>query len=161
MLHENKFYPASDLWALGCIIYQMRVGVTPFMGSVDYEVFQKITERQIVIPNELEPEIVDLIDRLLQLNPEDRLGAGPPGSKNSYEALKSHPYFRSVNFNTLETTYPPLPQDRYQTYFETLKKKIKVEDETLKLMGKPSADFGANSSEDSIKSEVKEIKVIL
>lgn len=39
MLHENKFYPASDLWALGCIIYQMRVGVTPFMGSVDYEVF--------------------------------------------------------------------------------------------------------------------------
>jgi len=39
MLQENKFYPASDLWALGCIIYQMRVGVTPFMGSVDYEVF--------------------------------------------------------------------------------------------------------------------------
>jgi len=62
----------------------MRVGVTPFTGSVDYEVFQKITDRQIVIPNDLEPEIVDLIDKLLQLNPEDRLGAGPPGSKNSY-----------------------------------------------------------------------------
>lgn len=118
MLHENKFLPASDLWALGCIIYQMRVGVTPFMGSVDYEVFQKITDRQIVIPNELEPEIVDLIDRLLQLNPNDRLGAGPNGSNNDYEALKSHPYFKSINFKTLDATSAPMPADRYQNYFE-------------------------------------------
>lgn len=65
MLQENKFYPASDLWALGCIVYQMRAGQTPFMGSVDYEVFQKITDRQIVIPNEFEPEVADLIERLL------------------------------------------------------------------------------------------------
>jgi len=96
----------------------MRVGVTPFMGSVDYEVFQKITDRQIVIPNELEPEIVDLIDRLLQLNPNDRLGAGPTGSSNDYEALKSHPYFKSINFKTLDATSAPMPADRYQNYFE-------------------------------------------
>jgi 3-phosphoinositide dependent protein kinase-1 len=98
MLNDNLSLPAMDLWALGCIIYQMRVGQTPFSGSIDYEVFQKITDRQLIIPNELEPEAVDIIDKLLQLDPADRLGAGPPGSKNDYEALKLHPYFKGINF---------------------------------------------------------------
>ena len=65
MLDENISSPGMDLWALGCMIYEMRVGQTPFNGTVDYEVFHKIKERQLIIPNELEPEVVDIIDRLL------------------------------------------------------------------------------------------------
>ena len=30
MLAETKSLPASDLWALGCIIYRMHVGQVPF-----------------------------------------------------------------------------------------------------------------------------------
>ena len=45
MLDENISSPGMDLWALGCIIYEMRVGLTPFHGTVDYEVFHKIKER--------------------------------------------------------------------------------------------------------------------
>ena len=33
---------------------------------------------------------VDIIDKLMQLDPKMRLGAGPPGSENDYEALKKH-----------------------------------------------------------------------
>ena len=32
MLADNVSGPANDLWALGCIIYQCRVGVVPFNG---------------------------------------------------------------------------------------------------------------------------------
>lgn len=101
MLNENKFYPASDLWALGCVIYQMIVGVTPFHGNVDYEVFQKISERKIRFPRDNPPEVNDLVDKLLQLNPEDRLGAGRQGSKNDYSALKAHPFFKEIDFGRL------------------------------------------------------------
>ena len=62
MLLQNFSVPAMDLWALGVMIYQMRVGKTPFHASFDYEVFKKIEERQLVIPNELEPEAVDIIN---------------------------------------------------------------------------------------------------
>lgn len=41
----------------------------PFNGQFDYEVFEKITNRQLNFPNELEKEAVDIIDRLLHLDP--------------------------------------------------------------------------------------------
>lgn len=85
MLNENKSGPPTDLWALGCIIYQLRVGQVPFNGQFDYEVFEKITKRQLNFPNNIEKEAVDIIDQLLHLDPMQRLGAGPPGSENSYE----------------------------------------------------------------------------
>lgn len=65
MLDGNISSPAMDLWALGCMVYEMRVGQTPFHGTVDFEVFKKINERQLTIPNDLEPEVVDFIDKLL------------------------------------------------------------------------------------------------
>lgn len=112
-----------DLWALGCMIYEMRVGLTPFNGQVDFEVFNKIKERQLVIPNELEPECVDVIDKLLQLDPRSRLGMGPKGSDFDFAALKSHPFFSAINFETLQQTSPPIPAERFVKYFSDYKAK--------------------------------------
>jgi 3-phosphoinositide dependent protein kinase-1 len=39
MLKENIAAPASDIWALGCIIYRMLTGDVPFSGSTDYQTF--------------------------------------------------------------------------------------------------------------------------
>ena len=39
-------------------------------------------------------EAVSLIDKLLQLNPLERLGAGAKGSSLDFEALKSHEFFK-------------------------------------------------------------------
>ena len=62
MLNDNIAVPASDLWALGCIIYQMRAGVTPFHANVDYEVFQKITSATFSYPLEFEAELADIVN---------------------------------------------------------------------------------------------------
>ena len=35
MLNNNSSGPSSDLWALGCIIYQIRLGVTPFHAKAE------------------------------------------------------------------------------------------------------------------------------
>ena len=38
---------ASDLWALGCIIYQMVTGIPPFQAQNEYLIFQKVTKQTI------------------------------------------------------------------------------------------------------------------
>jgi hypothetical protein len=45
------------------------VGTVPFNGQFDYEVFSKITERQMSFPLDLESDTVDIIDKLLNLDP--------------------------------------------------------------------------------------------
>ena len=45
-----------DMWALGCMIYQMRVGLTPFHGQFEHEVFQKITEGKPNFPFGMEQD---------------------------------------------------------------------------------------------------------
>ena len=38
---------AIDLWALGCIIYQMVTGIPPFQAQNEYLIFQKVTKQTI------------------------------------------------------------------------------------------------------------------
>lgn len=60
-----------------------------------------ISERKLVFPKYLPIEAIDLIDKLMQLTPFERLGAGEPGSENDYEHLKAHPFFKGLNFKKL------------------------------------------------------------
>ena len=103
MLHETKSLPASDLWALGCIIYKMHTGKVPFEDRSETGTFERILNRQLSFLPEmnLNHETKDLIDRLLTVNPKKRLGTGRPGSENDLSALKNHPYFQGIDFATL------------------------------------------------------------
>ena len=112
MLHETKSLPASDLWALGCIIYRMHVGKVPFEDKSETGTFDKILNRQLEFPAEvnLTDATKDVVDRLLQVNPKRRLGAGRPGSSNDMEALRGHEYFRGIDFASLHLQPSPLTQ---------------------------------------------------
>ncbi len=50
MLKLNMAVPASDIWALGCMIYRMLLGDVPFSGATDYQTFQMILERKLSFP---------------------------------------------------------------------------------------------------------------
>lgn len=67
MNYAGKF---TDLWALGCIMYQFLVGMTPFHGKNADEVFQKILERNFQFPHHIDDDAKDLIDKLLDYCPE-------------------------------------------------------------------------------------------
>ncbi|KAI5388512.1 3-phosphoinositide-dependent protein kinase 2 [Lathyrus oleraceus] len=93
----------NDLWALGCTLYQMLSGTSPFKDASEWLIFQRIIAREIRFPDYFSDEARDLIDRLLDLDPSRRPGAGPDG----YAILKIHPFFKAVAWDNLRAQTPP------------------------------------------------------
>lgn len=87
---------ASDSWAFGCVLYQMIAGRPPFKGANEYQTFQKIIKREFEYPEDFPPDARDLVDRLLVLDPEKRLGF-----QGGVEEIKKHAFFSEVDFNTI------------------------------------------------------------
>mmetsp|Transcript_7016 Transcript_7016/g.10309 ORF Transcript_7016/g.10309 Transcript_7016/m.10309 type:complete len:500 (-) Transcript_7016:37-1536(-) len=103
ILKTEPVNEACDLWALGCIIYQYLTGNHPFKADSEYLIFQKILDRQFSYPDDFPVVARDLVDKLLQINPSDRLGYGPDG----YKKLKAHPFFDGIDFSNLHEQTPP------------------------------------------------------
>merc|ERR1719471_2629078 len=96
---------AIDLWALGCIIYQMVTGIPPFQAQNEYLIFQKIQNLEYSFHDGFDALARDLVEKLLVISPEARLGAGD--SPGHYSSLKSHPFFQNIEFSSLHSTTPP------------------------------------------------------
>ncbi|XP_042478727.1 3-phosphoinositide-dependent protein kinase 2-like isoform X2 [Macadamia integrifolia] len=103
VLNSSPATFGNDLWALGCTIYQMLSGTSPFKDASEWLIFQRIIARDIRFPDYFSEEAKDLIDRLLDINPSRRPGAGPDG----YIALKMHPFFRGIEWQNLRKQTPP------------------------------------------------------
>ena len=89
---------ATDLWALGCIIFKMYTGKVPFPGVDQFKVFPKIRAREIEWPKEpMDPELRSLIEELIQLDGKDRLGC--LGTDHDMNALMAHPFFGTIDFS--------------------------------------------------------------
>lgn len=100
----------ADLWTFGGILYQMHTGQTPFQSVSPYMTFLRIKRakmtRKIGIVDDC---IWDLIEKLMQISPKNRLGAGSylieeingkkkvrKTTKNGYDAIRTHPFFEKI-----------------------------------------------------------------
>jgi 3-phosphoinositide dependent protein kinase-1 len=59
------FSNSSDLWALGCVLYQMIAGRFAFQGLSEYLTWQKIKQLDYTFPEGFDPDAADLVRRLL------------------------------------------------------------------------------------------------
>ena len=89
LLTDKNACKASDLWAFGCIIYQLLAGRPPFKAANEYLTFQKIVALDYQFPRGF-PEVArDLVERLLVLDPQQRL---------SIEHIKNHQFFDGIEW---------------------------------------------------------------
>ncbi|CAJ1991348.1 protein kinase [Leishmania donovani] len=125
-----KASPYSDLWALGCVLYELLVGERLFSGSL-VEVgtaVQQFKPEALIFPDTLTSTMADsltakgrdarergtgsaagiaeaakdLVRQLLQPVPEERLGSAERGG---FDALKAHPFFADISWDkVLQTT---------------------------------------------------------
>jgi 3-phosphoinositide dependent protein kinase-1 len=89
LLTDKNACKASDLWAFGCIIYQLLTGRPPFKAGNEYQTFQKIVGLDYQFPPGFPPAARDLVERLLVLDPQRRL---------SIEHIKNHEFFDGIQW---------------------------------------------------------------
>ena len=104
LLKDKQAGTSSDLWALGCIIYQMLAGKYPFQAPNEYLTFQQILNCSYEFPDDFSPEAKDIISQLLQLDPMQRIGCVTCGG---YDALMDHSFFKSIDWENLPTAPAP------------------------------------------------------
>ncbi|TRY86253.1 hypothetical protein DNTS_015828 [Danionella cerebrum] len=128
LLTEKSACKSSDLWALGCIIYQLVAGLPPFRAGNEYLIFQKIIKLEYDFPEKFFPKAKDLVIRLLSSDPGERLGCEEMGG---FDLLKGHVFFETISWGNLPLQTPPkltpyLPamaeddQDFYGNQYEDL-----------------------------------------
>ncbi|XP_066139667.1 3-phosphoinositide-dependent protein kinase 1 isoform X1 [Euwallacea fornicatus] len=129
MLQECKSSPASDLWALGCIIFQMASGFMPFTGGSEYLVFQKVIKLEYNFPDGFDERVKDFVEKLLVIEPGRRLGIS---DVVPYTSLREHEMFDGLNWNDLGP--PPSLSD------SNLDSKLSGSDSSISVNLEPGLD---------------------
>ncbi|KAH3686682.1 hypothetical protein WICPIJ_002326 [Wickerhamomyces pijperi] len=102
ILQDVPYDNAVDFWSLGCVMHDMLTGGPPFTGNSNKIIYDKITTKKLKLPFYLSLDAKDLIQRLLQKNPQKRL--------TNWETLQKHRFFRNVDWGKIASQdfIPPI-----------------------------------------------------
>lgn len=89
LLTDKNACKASDLWAFGCIIFQLLAGRPPFKAGNEYLTFQKIVKLDYSFPDSFPSTARDLVKKLLVLDPSQR---------PNIDTIKAHPFFEGIQW---------------------------------------------------------------
>mmetsp|Transcript_5276 Transcript_5276/g.19728 ORF Transcript_5276/g.19728 Transcript_5276/m.19728 type:complete len:1267 (-) Transcript_5276:1252-5052(-) len=103
LLGEDHSFPV-DWWAVGILLFEFLYGCPPFNSDCPSEIFDNILSLSIPWPSrdidDTPREAIDLIEKLLVLDPKKRLGANGP------QEVMSHSFFNDVDWEHLRQRRP-------------------------------------------------------
>ena len=129
-----------DWWALGVLIYEMLIGVTPFYNRSRAMMMSKIQKSKIVFPHKKKygikytDEVKDLIVRLLDKDKENRLG-----SFGDIDEIFEHEWFKGwdtdlfLDKKILPPFLPEVKGDEDTKYYSHAENSISMADTYIPL----------------------------
>lgn len=111
VIKKGVHYDSSADWfSLGCVLYKLLRGHTPFRSSNKEDIDQITLTKEVHIPSSVSPEMGALLTGLLEKDVGKRLGCRGRGA----DELKEMPFFANINWDdTMEKKLvPPLVPPR-------------------------------------------------
>mmetsp|Transcript_30795 Transcript_30795/g.27244 ORF Transcript_30795/g.27244 Transcript_30795/m.27244 type:complete len:161 (+) Transcript_30795:124-606(+) len=102
MVTQKGHDKGVDWWAVGILIYEMLIGVTPFYNRSRNLMLMRIQQSKIIFPNKKKykiaysDEVQDIICKLLAKKKSKRIGA-----IDDMEEILAHPWFSDLNIDDM------------------------------------------------------------
>ena len=107
VVQRKPYTRAVDVWEMGCVIFYLVTGRYPFVDISWQSMLVKICTEEPVWPSGVDSSLVDLLKKMLQKNPADRIKS---------EELSGHPYFAGVDFTKLKCRSKGVDDARIDAY---------------------------------------------
>jgi serine/threonine protein kinase len=119
VISTDGYTHAVDFWSVGCLIYEMLCGVTPFNGDTPDEVFANIMNHEKTLQFPAEDDEVSISATAQSFLRHVLTGAE---ARYDFRQMRQDAWFSTIDFDRLLEREPPfvpaLDNDADTTYFE-------------------------------------------
>ncbi|EGT54813.1 hypothetical protein CAEBREN_31826 [Caenorhabditis brenneri] len=99
MLADGDVGPQTDIWGLGCIMFQCLAGQPPFRAVNQYHLLKRIQELDYTFPEGFPDEAKEIIGKILIANPNNRI---------TIQEMMKHTFFEGVDWKNIASATPPV-----------------------------------------------------